>query len=121
MRRYWVTLEDSDYDKLEEIANSKGTSVGSISKDIVLAFLGKNNKREGMSIEQLILSIKSKMEDMSSESSPFIVKDLIPEEWSALSRSDKMICSKALARFVYEDNNFYVYTVKNGVNYYKHK
>ena len=121
MRRYWVTLEDSDYDKLEEIANSKGTSVGSASKEIILAFLGNDSKKNSISIEQLILSIKSQMDDMSSESAPFIVKDLISEEWSALSRSDKMICSKALARLVSENDDFIVYTVKNGVNYYKHK
>lgn len=120
MRRYWVTLEDSDYEKLEKMANSRGVSIGSLSKEIIVAFLGKDSQNNAISIEKLVLSMKEQMDNMTSESNSFIVRDMIPE-WASLSRSDKMICSKALARLVAENDDFDVVAVKAGVNYYKHK
>jgi len=121
MRRYWVTLEDSDYNNLEAIAESRSVSIGSLSKEIILDFLGNNSQEKGIRIEKIILSMKQQMDNMSTNSEPFIVKDLIHDKWESLTRSDKMICSKSLARLVAESDDFYVCSVKNGVNSYKHK
>ncbi len=124
MRKYWVTLEDEDFFALEEIANSKGISIGTLSKEIIIAFMreqdGCDNKRYESSVEKLIQNMKDKMDKMTSESDPFMVKDLIGESWELLTRSEKMICSKALARFVLEDSNFDIYDTRNSINYYKH-
>lgn len=124
MRKYWVTLEDSDFKRLERIADEKGTSVGTISKEIILTYL-KNNHGNAAAyvsdLEKLIQEMKDKMVSMTSDSEPFIVKDLIEDDaWAALTRSEKMICAKALARFVAESNEFYISGTKNSIHYYKH-
>lgn len=124
MRKYWVTLEDSDFKRLERIADEKGTSVGTISKEIILTYLKKNHGNAAAyvsDLEKLIQEMKDKMVSMTSDSEPFIVKDLIEDDaWAALTRSEKMICAKALARFVAESNEFYISGTKNSIHYYKH-
>lgn len=123
MRKYWVTLEDSDFKRLERIADEKGTSVGAISKEIILTYL-KNSYGSAAyvsDLEKLIQEMKDKMVSMTSDSEPFIVKDLIEDDtWATLTRSEKMICAKALARFVAESNEFYISGTKNSIHYYKH-
>lgn len=118
MRKYWVTLEDNDFKALEQIATEKGTSVGTLSKEIIRSYLRQND--DEINVELLIESMKEKMLSMTSESAPFIVKDLIEDSWDALTRSDKMICSKSLARMVADSDEFEICEVKNGLNYYKH-
>ena len=121
MRKYWVTLEDNDFKALEQIATEKGTSVGTLSKEIIRSYLGRHNdETDEINVEVLIESMKEKMLSMTSESAPFIVKDLIEDSWDLLTRSEKMICSKSLARMVADSDEFEISEKKNGLNYYKH-
>lgn len=124
MRKYWVTLEDAVYDNLQRVANERGTSVGTLTKEIVLSYLKEtetDNELFESNIEELIQKMKTKLEKMGADSNPFIVKDLVGgDEWDKLSRSEKMICSKSLARYINEHpDSFVFHSAKNCVNYYK--
>ena len=123
MKKYWVTVEDDVFLKLEELARREGMSVGAFSARHLTA-LTEDGGKTGEDLTKTALRRMRENLEEKQDTIPFNVSGIVNDEelWGKLSRSDKMIMAKSLSRYVKDhEERFELYKIENSIRFYRLK
>lgn len=122
MKRFWVTLPDDTFNTFLSLAEETGASVGSLAAEMITNELLKRNGLADKTVPPSSSSIQetllSSLNLMPTEKL-FYIRDLVDDTtWNSLTRSQKMIYSKTLARIIKNDSQYSLAKVQNKINFY---
>lgn len=121
MKRIMLSLEEEVYDLLEKRADESGASVSALAKELLTAELVKATDIKGLTVSDIHAMIIHGLENRPAGEEFFICNLFPPSIWASMSRSEKMVASKALSREIRKDERFAISSVRNKVNYYIRK
>lgn len=97
MKRIYSNYTIKDFCIVESLAKEQGFSLAAFQHYCVMLYANKRGNT--FSLNTLMKKMLQAL-DEKPKGSTFIVSALLSEEWSSLSRSDKMTLAKQLAHFV---------------------
>lgn len=119
--RLWVTLDEEAGDALKELAESRGSVPSRTASELLTASLRGEQPGGARDTRELLSRGVGKFEPGRE----YIVSEayeLGGGEWGSLSRPEKMVVAKSLARLAREDSSpVALSTTRNKINYYRLK
>ena len=115
-KRIYSNYSDADFEYVTNLARELGFSPSAFQHYCVMLYAGSNGKNsQPFPLRQLTQKMELTLLNDLNSGDTFIVSALIPEDWVKLSRSQKMILSKFLSRYVKDHpSDFAVYEVLSG-------
>lgn len=101
MRSIRLTFTDDEYALLEEEAKLRSMPVSTFVKHMVMLQVAPRIKYNA---QILLQKAESQLQNINVNE-PFIVSSLLPVEWPSLTKSQKMLVSKQLVKWVEESNS----------------
>ncbi len=119
--RLWVTLDEEAGDALRELAERRGSVPSRTASELLTASLRGEQPDGGREVRELLDRGVGEFEPGRE----YTVRDayeLGGGEWGALSRPEKMVVAKSLARLAREDSSpVALSATRNKINYYRLK
>ena len=119
MKKYWVTVENDVFDKLNKLANDEGLSIGALSAKHLTSLVQKEPSQLETALKKMTDNLENK-----NDPYPFNISGIVNDDemWNKLTRSEKMIMAKSLSRYIKDhEDRFEVYKVENSVRFYRLK
>ena len=93
MKRIYSNYSDEEYEIIQKLSKEQGFTLSAFQKYCVMMTV---NKRGNQTTVSVLIDKMHKVLDSYEKGKPFIVSTLLPDEWSGLTRNDKMTISLAL-------------------------
>ena len=102
MKRIYSNYSDEEYEIIQKLSKEQGFTLSAFQKYCVMMTV---NKRGNQTTVSVLIDKMHKVLDSYEKGKPFIVSTLLPDEWSGLTRNDKMTISLALKKYIDEHPN----------------